>query len=311
MPPERQLATRRGSSANRPAGLWYTGPALPKIRRGILSSRQSWELRAETNARRGVSGGERTIVVFGNSIVFGWPLRYEDSYPARLEHMLRDRSAPPHWEVINAGVPGNTVLLGAERYDRDVQAFWPSTVVIQFGLNDGALRRTRFDAHRERVWRAQRTRRARLWVTLGGILRRGWLRQGGDSRRVVHRPVPRVGAPAFADALGDIVRRVRATGASPWLMSLIPLRPGSLSANQWRAYRQYDDIIREVASSTDSGLVDLQSTNGAPFDAYAMLADDGIHLTEDGHIWLAQRLGDCLLPIIAEAKNESHQANPA
>ena len=54
---------------------------------------------------------ERTLVVLGDSITYGWGLPYELSYPALLNRRLNEGVAGSRpWRVINAGVPGDTVL---------------------------------------------------------------------------------------------------------------------------------------------------------------------------------------------------------
>lgn len=67
------------------------------------------------------------IVCIGDSITYG--------------QFLPERSkAWPYllfgWEVLAAGVSGDTTRLGLERFPRDVQAHQPTAVVIQFGHND-------------------------------------------------------------------------------------------------------------------------------------------------------------------------------
>lgn len=67
------------------------------------------------------------IVCVGDSITYG-------------QH-LTDRTKPwprllDYDNVISVGVPGDTTRLGLERFPKDVQAYEPDTVIIQFGHND-------------------------------------------------------------------------------------------------------------------------------------------------------------------------------
>lgn len=46
------------------------------------------------------------ILNLGDSIVFGWEVKQEDTYGKQLERMLNARGSSVQYEVINAGVPG-------------------------------------------------------------------------------------------------------------------------------------------------------------------------------------------------------------
>lgn len=67
------------------------------------------------------------IVCIGDSITAGQYLpEGEKPWPALITG----------YEIVNAGVNGDTTRLALERFPRDVQERAPSAVVIQFGLND-------------------------------------------------------------------------------------------------------------------------------------------------------------------------------
>lgn len=88
-------------------------------------------------------GGEadgRVIVAFGDSITYGANLKPEQSYPAQLQGLLRERLGDETLTVVNAGVGGNTVAAGQARLERDVLAHRPVAVLIGFGLNDSAMK---------------------------------------------------------------------------------------------------------------------------------------------------------------------------
>ena len=61
------------------------------------------------------AAGEPRIVVLGDSLTAGFGLPREDAFPARLEAALR---AEGHgWQVIDAGVSGDTSAGGLARLD--------------------------------------------------------------------------------------------------------------------------------------------------------------------------------------------------
>ncbi len=79
------------------------------------------------------------IVCFGDSVTFGWNIRYDFSYPYLLESNLA--GIYPEIEVINCGVGGNTVADASARIKKDVLSYKPHLVIINFGLNDGMLKK--------------------------------------------------------------------------------------------------------------------------------------------------------------------------
>ena len=246
-------------------------------------------LRLETEIQaREAPEQTRTLVVLGDSIAYGWGLPYEQSFPAVLEGLLtRDTAAKGAWRVINAGVPGDTALMGCARYARDVTPFAPQIVVLCFGLNDAALRRTQFDAQRERLWQAQHC----PWMRLRVIGER-FLPHGGEVRRELR---PRVRPRLFVAALRELVRRARREGAVVYLLSMTPALGQGLTPQQRQLYERYNELIRKAARREEVALVDLRDAQLAPFLPATMLAEDGIHLTASGQEWLANSLYGCLI----------------
>ena len=68
------------------------------------------------------------IVAIGDSITAGQGLHPASAWPYRV----------PGYEgrILAHGVPGDTTRLGLERFPKDVQAYEPEAVIIQFGHND-------------------------------------------------------------------------------------------------------------------------------------------------------------------------------
>jgi lysophospholipase L1-like esterase len=258
-------------------------------------------LRPETERWRGrASELHRVLVVLGDSIVYGAGVTYAESYPALLEGLLNRRtSETARWHVMNAGVPGDTVLHGHIRYTRDVAPFRPQAVIIAFGLNDAALTRTCFDAQRERLWRAWDDPWMRWVVRLEGLARKvlrrlGWRSGIGQVTAIRRQAGPRVRADIFERALRDLVSRVQRDGARAWLVSLTPVSPQKVSPTQRQAYADYNHLVRKVAHQSGAALLDLRDGRDVPFVPERMWADDGVHLTAFGQVWLAGEIYDCL-----------------
>ena len=76
------------------------------------------------------------IVAFGNSITAGLGVRPQEAYPGQLERWLRSKGF--HYEVINAGVSGETSAGGVRRVEWILKS-QPTVVILELGAND-ALR---------------------------------------------------------------------------------------------------------------------------------------------------------------------------
>lgn len=81
-----------------------------------------------------------TVVMFGDSISNSYgsvaPNRMNDFLQTRLRSLFSGSGTTV--QVINSGVPGDTLEGGLARLDRDVLAHSPDLVTIEFGLNDQA-----------------------------------------------------------------------------------------------------------------------------------------------------------------------------
>lgn len=83
-----------------------------------------------------VMGPERQILAFGDSLFAGYNVAPTDSYPAKLEAVLRARGI--NARVSNAGVSGDTTAAGLQRlaFTLDSQAVKPELVIVELGGND-------------------------------------------------------------------------------------------------------------------------------------------------------------------------------
>lgn len=83
-----------------------------------------------------VMGPERRILALGDSLFAGYGVDRGQSYPARLEAMLRARGI--NARIANAGVSGDTSQAGLQRltFTLDSQSAPPQLVLICLGGND-------------------------------------------------------------------------------------------------------------------------------------------------------------------------------
>jgi acyl-CoA thioesterase-1 len=88
----------------------------------------------ETDAVVPVAEERRRIVFFGDSLTSGYGLPDSESFPAQIQRLIVEASMG--WEVINAGVAGDTSQGGLERVDW-VLTTKPDLLFLCLGANDG------------------------------------------------------------------------------------------------------------------------------------------------------------------------------
>lgn len=83
-----------------------------------------------------VTGPERRILAFGDSLFAGLGVGRERSYPAQLEAALRADGI--NARIANAGVSGDTTAAGRQRlaFTLDAQKPKPDLVLLELGAND-------------------------------------------------------------------------------------------------------------------------------------------------------------------------------
>lgn len=87
----------------------------------------------------------KRIAVLGDSITFGWGVRVEESYPARLEALLNERrplGPGISFEVLNFGVGNYNADDEKEMLARKVWPYEPDLVLVGLFINDAEPTRT-------------------------------------------------------------------------------------------------------------------------------------------------------------------------
>ncbi|MEO7863160.1 MAG: arylesterase [Nitrospirales bacterium] len=74
------------------------------------------------------------IVAFGDSLTAGFGVSLDESYPTQLEKLLHEGGF--HYEVVNAGVSGETSAGGVRRVEWILKSL-PTVVILELGVNDG------------------------------------------------------------------------------------------------------------------------------------------------------------------------------
>ncbi len=118
---------RRGAAIN--GGAVWRFAALAGIALWTLAAPP-----ASLYATAAAADDETVIVALGDSLISGFGVVTNDSFPAQLEAALRDAGVSAR--VVNAGVSGDTTAGGLARLDW-VLADAPDLVIVELGSNDG------------------------------------------------------------------------------------------------------------------------------------------------------------------------------
>jgi acyl-CoA thioesterase-1 len=79
--------------------------------------------------------GRPKIVALGDSLTAGYGLLEMQAYPALLQKKLEEDGYD--WEVVNAGVSGDTSAAGLQRLDWALQEQNVRVLIVELGANDG------------------------------------------------------------------------------------------------------------------------------------------------------------------------------
>jgi len=88
---------------------------------------------ATSTSQTNIKSDYPRIVAFGNSLTAGLGVSPDQSYPAQLQQRLN--KAGYHYEVINAGVSGDTTAGGLRRVNWVLKSR-PFIVIVELGVND-------------------------------------------------------------------------------------------------------------------------------------------------------------------------------
>ncbi len=81
------------------------------------------------------ASGERTLLVFGDSLSAAYGLRADQGWVAQLQKRLETQGYG--YRVVNASVSGETTSGGRSRLQRALALHKPALVILELGANDG------------------------------------------------------------------------------------------------------------------------------------------------------------------------------
>lgn len=77
----------------------------------------------------------KVILIFGNSLTAGYGVEAEESFPSLIQQRIDSLGLP--YEVINAGVSGETTATGLNRIDWVIEKQPVDIFILELGANDG------------------------------------------------------------------------------------------------------------------------------------------------------------------------------
>ncbi|MGH7151859.1 MAG: SGNH/GDSL hydrolase family protein [Planctomycetota bacterium] len=274
------------------------GPALPHVP-------LDYEVRVNSLGFRGKEfrtekqPGVFRYVALGDSVTFGFGVREEDLFSARVAADLAAEAHPRRFEAVNAGVPGFSSLQGLRHLEARVLPLRPDLVSVFFGWNDGwrtsvpdadwieRLGGTRVVLESSRVYA--------LFRRGAGFLRRRLLPDRPPEARPL---VPRVPPEQYEANLLAIFQSIRRAGATPILLtapaSFGPDRPPEAYFQEdWTVPRadleplrlRYAEAARRAAAAASVTVADCARL--VPADP-ALFYEDGYHPRAEGHRAIAE-----------------------
>ena len=101
---------------------------------GASSAEQQLNRRVEKKPPTQIASDRPKIIAFGDSLTAGFGLAEKESYPYLLQERLRADGYD--YEVVNAGVSGETSLGGLERIDWVLEQENVRILILELGAND-------------------------------------------------------------------------------------------------------------------------------------------------------------------------------
>jgi lysophospholipase L1-like esterase len=96
------------------------------------------------------------LLALGDSVTFGWGVRYEDAYPTLLADLLREALPGREIHVMNASCSGYSAHQGLELLRRRGLKYRPDVVTIWFGWNDSVVWDGMTDTEHARLFARER-----------------------------------------------------------------------------------------------------------------------------------------------------------
>lgn len=265
----------------------------------------------------------RRVLCFGDSSTFAFGVPIDAAWPNQLHEDL-DRRNPGEFEVLNAGIPGQTTYQGRQRLRCTLEKWRPSLAFITFGNNDG----WRWDGLADKE-HGQTLNAPRQWHWLKQSRAVSWLIETATTRMHAKQTQhelewaqrasqnyfdpnlkwqPRVSLEDYRENLRVMIAECRAYDCEPVLV-VWPDQRQLLDYPTWRL--PYQQAVRDVAAHEDVRCVDLVP----PFEGTGdwgvarFIPNDVIHVDRVGNEFVSQIMLRALfgLPTTPDSKAMSRR----
>ncbi|MEP6596888.1 MAG: GDSL-type esterase/lipase family protein [Ginsengibacter sp.] len=208
------------------------------------------------------------IIFFGDSITEMGVK--PGGYIVKMREMLSSQDLSPKYDLLGAGIGGNKVYDLYLRMDDDVLTKNPDVVVIWIGVND-------------------------VWHKVSGT--------GTD-------------ADKFEKFYGAIIKKLQTKNIKVIVTTPAAIGERTDDTNQQDGdLNLYSNIIRKIAGEYKIGLVDLRKDfleynkkNNPENKRSGILTIDGVHLSDTGNKFVAEKMLEVLLPTVdAPSKGEGNR----
>ena len=256
----------------------------------------------------------RRVLCLGDSSTFSFGVDFSAAWPNQLQEQLDSRS-PGEFEILNAGIPGQTTYQGRQRLTRELTKWRPQVALITFGNNDG----WRWDGLEDKQ-HATATPASAALQSLDHSRAWQWLRSSCATSRQAQKTqeelewasrasqnyfdpnitwTPRVSLDDFANNLQSMIAACRQHDCEPMLI-VWPDQRQLLDQPTWRL--PYQAAMREVASVSKVQCIDLvpvfESTGLWGIERF--IPRDVIHVDRAGNRLVSQVVEPFVLPVAQE-----------
>ncbi len=211
------------------------------------------------------SNDTKTIVCFGDSVTFGWNIKYVESYPALLDKKLSANDL----KVLNLGIGGNTIIDAYSRIDRDLLKYEPVMVFINFGLNDGMLSEVQTSYSNSSMIYSYKSKKY----------------------------APNVDLIEFEKYYKKVADRILESGSELIIVGINPItdhypadKEIEFRTKQKKIYKTYNEKIKAIAQDKNLSYIEIWEHFEEMDDFSFFMDDDGLHPNQHGSYIIFERI---------------------
>jgi lysophospholipase L1-like esterase len=275
------------------------------LKDGVFTDRYTINSSGFRGPKKSEHDNRPVICILGDSVMFGWGVRDDETFPALLQQDLDDNGY--HYFVLNAGVPSYNLRQSLDRWRLDVAPTYRCSVIVLNAANDVSLI-DYYGSHwsPDLTWASERfgvkaaQTSAAVFFARQAVRRLGELleahpRGADDAVSMIAADVVRGLEPALAEGTRVVI--VPVNGCFYWDRAGNDRDAGACSG--YADYRQLADRWRPIIDKINAMLREVSRQKGlyyfdavAEFDAAGREAAfvDFMHYSKRGNKLIADKL---------------------